>query len=101
MINPTVSVKPWWYLTKPVKVRAIQWTGENLAEVRAFLGGAMPYPKPDADNHIWFEGGRELVSCGPGNWMIEEAPGRYVWCHDDEFTQKHYPAPGTPEGELS
>lgn len=51
------------YVTKPKRVSAVQWTGDNLDEVRAWLGeGDIPYlyEKHPDDGRLWIMGMDDL-----------------------------------------
>lgn len=70
---------------KPVVIEAVQWTGDNAAEVTAFRGGACLF---DADGPIidTLEGNMKAM---PGDWIIKEphpTGGRQFYpCKPDIF----------------
>lgn len=88
---------------KPVVVQAVQWTGENLAEVLAFTG---KHPKWDgwfasfeayaahvaADRAVFkiftLEGVMEAV---PGDWIIRGVQGEHYPCKPDIFAATYDP----------
>lgn len=75
------------YRPRPTKVEAIRWTGDNCAEVFAFLG--RPHSAHDPGlwaEHGWIEGadGRFGVM-EPGDWLVRHDERRYEVLTDDEF----------------
>lgn len=66
---------------KPVVIEALQWTGENAAEVTAFRGGACLF---DADGPIieTLEGNMKAM---PGDWIIKGVKGEFYPCKPDIF----------------
>jgi hypothetical protein len=66
---------------KPVVIEALQWTGENAAEVTAFRGGACLF---DADGPIieTLEGNMKAM---PYDWIIKGVKGEFYPCKPDIF----------------
>lgn len=44
--------QPQTYVSIPTTVQALQWTGDNLAAVQAFVAPASPLRKPDNPSHL-------------------------------------------------
>ena len=77
--------QPRFYQKRPVKIRAIQWTGENHQAVADFAGH-------HADIHeqlvvIATEEG--LMSAKVGDYIIEGVQGEYYPCRPDIFIQTY------------
>ena len=85
------------YRKKPVVIEAVQWTGENLAEVLAFTG-----KHPDWDK--WFDSFEQYedyvrvdgsvfkiktlegtMAASPGDWIIKGVNGEFYPCKPDVF----------------
>ena len=60
------------YRHKPIKVQALLFTGENLKEVKKFLGRNFSYVDNDL---IFFEGGYDDVgdSCYKGQYLVKHS----------------------------
>jgi hypothetical protein len=82
---------------KPVVIEAIQWTGENLAEVLAFTGKHPSWDKwfksfEQYEAHvrndgsifkiITFEGTMDAI---PNDWIIRGVKGEHYPCKPDIF----------------
>jgi hypothetical protein len=87
------------YRRRPQTVEAVQWTGENLEEVRA------SFPKVEIRHPVlWLEGTcypqpDQLVLPNPdyddvvpvGHWIVR-LPGRFVMmCSNEEFKREYKP----------
>lgn len=59
------------FITKAIIAEAVQWTGDNLAEIRAFAG----------DDFLFAEAGRVWVRNSAGPWEL--ALGDWVRRHED------------------
>ena len=80
---------------KPVTVAAIQWTGSNFEEIKAFLGkdankcyGIFLEDKPEKGNLVieTFEGNH---TTSPGDFIIRGVKGEYYPCKPDIFEQTY------------
>lgn len=74
---------------KPIEVQAIQWTGDNLEAVRAFLGTAMPYNQPDAENVIWVETLEGMIGYTVGYWLIKGVEDERYGCKAEVFARTY------------
>lgn len=82
------------YCKKPVEVDAIQWTGDNLAEVARFVGHTDP-PLITSDDflenvgpvlELWVEKSNARCEIKPGGWVIAEADGQgHYPCTAEQF----------------
>ena len=86
------------YISKPVEIRAIQWTGSNIYELVEFLGIRF------IDSFMWVNDeyfkiktleGWMLVS--PGDYIIKGLRGEFYPCKPDVFNIKYRKAEITYE----
>lgn len=73
---------------KPVVIEAVQWTGDNLREIKAFMGvESVPY---DAGKDSFLihtlEGNHEASK---GDWVIRGVKGEFYPCKPDIFDQTY------------
>ena len=81
------------FRTKPFEVDALQWTGDNLAEVLAWAGRHAA-PQPDGDLMVMTLQGS--VWAKRGDWLIK-GPNEVYPCKPDLFADKYEPI-GEPNG---
>lgn len=77
------------FRTKPIIKEAIQWTGQNIEDLRTFIKGTP---------HEWRSGGWVKVytlegemTCMPGNWLIKGVKGEVYPCMDEIFKASYEP----------
>jgi hypothetical protein len=71
------------YRKRPVVVEAVQWTGDNLAEVGRFAGEhALFDGRDDALDVITIEG---RLQASVGDWIIKGVAGEFYPCRADIF----------------
>ncbi len=102
--QPVAHVDGRSYRKKPVVVKAVQWTGENLREVIAFMDGP-----PETKSHHAFtmwEQFEDLVrkdglkiytlegkmDASPGDWIIKGVKDEFYPCKPDIFAATYEPA---------
>lgn len=82
------------YKKKPVKVEAIQWTGNNLREVVDFTGETIRYHIDDSDwqvgkaapqTRIWIKTLEGNLQVSVGDYIIKGVKGEYYPCKPDIF----------------
>lgn len=90
------------YRKKPVEVQAIQWTGDNAADLESFAGSAfevLDQPSgddPDATASILASQHSTWVLVYTGDWIIRELDGNGFYpCRSDIFDATFEPA-GVP-----
>lgn len=96
------SVTRW--RKKPVEVEAIQWTGENLADVQAFTGSALfgavaPEDRsedPDMTAEVFDKLHSTWVHVYDGQWIIKGIQGEFYPIAADVLAATYDPA-GTDE----
>jgi len=92
------------FTKKPVTVEAIQWTGDNLAEVIAFTGR---HPRFDEWFSTWEEYAQHVArdrrvvkiftlegthEANVGDWIIRGVKGEHYPCKPDIFAETYRPA---------
>lgn len=81
------------YISKPVEIRAIQWTGSNTDDLIDFLGIGF------IDSFMWaWEYGLEYFKiktlegwmlASPGDYIIKGLRGEFYPCKPDVFNMKY------------
>ncbi len=76
-----------YYRKKPVTIKAIQWTGNNHAEVNHFLN----YKGNDnlLNHHIVIETLEGNMFASVGDYIIQGVQGEYYPCKPDIFHQTY------------
>lgn len=87
------------FITKPVIVQAIKFTGDNLDEIRKEFGDS-----PGIDTFIYSDESYCLmlttaddieVPCTVGMWVMKDSkPHRFYPCNNDHFQMKYEVAEG-------
>lgn len=85
------------YRKKPVVIEAVQWTGENVAEILNF-GNTGPHPswgddfKINPPAHTVEILTREgTMSAQPNDWIIRGVQGEFYPCKPDIFAATYDP----------
>ena len=78
------------YRKRPVEVEAVQWDGQNRAEIKAFVG--------DALDDAWSVGGYCFINtlegrmnAAPGDWIIRGVQGEVYPVKPDIFEETYEP----------
>jgi len=74
------------YRKKPVVVDAIQWRGDNLDEVREFLG-FNPITGPTGALMLYTLEG--VITASPNDWIIKGVQDEFYPCKPDIFEQTY------------
>lgn len=74
------------YRKRPVEINAIQWNGENISEIKAFVGKNL-YIVEDSPKYLsmkikTIEGDMEI---GVGDYIIRGVKGEFYPCKEDIF----------------
>ena len=85
------------YRKKPVVVEAVQWTGENHAEMCEFIDPEVFEIKPKEGLIIHTLEGDHHAS--PGDYIIKGVYGEFYPCKPDIFANTYEPAILTPPNE--
>lgn len=93
------------YRNKPKEVEAVRWSGDNLAEVQAFVGrmqnqdGDVDVPRFREDPvawtthdraYLWVEANQAWVPVPKGQWILKDSAGFYP-CRPDIFAMTYEP----------
>lgn len=57
-----------WYVKKPIPVQAIQWTGDNFAQIEEFAGSG----------YVWVEDGYLFVASHDCTFKTQSKAGDYI-----------------------
>lgn len=100
--NQLTDVK--FFTKKPVTISAIQWTGDNLAQVIEFTGkhprwGEWFKSMDEYIAHVRDDGNRfkiftleGVMDALPGDWIIRGVQGEHYPCKPDIFAETYAPA---------
>lgn len=81
------------YRKRPIEVDAVQWTGENAAEVAAFLGLPADPNWPVAPTIAIKTAHGDVAYVRPGDWIIPDSePGTFYPVKPDVFDATYEPA---------
>lgn len=70
---------------KPVVIEAVQWLGNNLPELIAFIGER---PPTDASG-LFINTLEGQMFASPGDWIIKGVAGEFYPCKPDIFQQTY------------
>lgn len=80
------------YTSRPVSITAIQWTGENLDDVKAWVGDdKLDHWVSGAALTLWVEANTTWLPLEAGEWIIKDELGFYP-CKDSVFQRKYQKA---------
>lgn len=87
------------YRKKPQVVEALRWTGDNLEEIREFVGVERFDPTilrerhAFCQDHLWLWNSKELSHffIPVGHWVIKGVEGEYFPCAPDVFKDTYDP----------
>lgn len=83
------------YMKRPVKVQAVQWTGENVEEIWDFMADSKrPYYGcgnrcGDGKNELCIETLEGVMRASPGDYIICGVKGEFYPCKPDIFEQTY------------
>lgn len=75
------------YRKKPVVIEAVQWTGENVEEIEAFIGGG--FSMTSSGLFIVTLEGEMFASLD--DWIIRGVKGEFYPCKPDIFEATYEP----------
>jgi hypothetical protein len=88
---------------KPVEVQAVQWTGDNAAEMDTFTGNRWASVAPedrDGDTHrtgaVYDELHRTWVGVYTGQWVIRGVKGEFYPIAEDVLAETYEPVGNLP-----
>jgi hypothetical protein len=84
------------YRKKPVVIEAVQWTGDNGAEMHTFCPSAMATAAKNSPIYIPTLEGE--MTAQVGDWIIRGVKGEYYPCKPDIFAATYEAAPESNAG---
>lgn len=80
------------FRAKPIEIEAVKWTGENLEEIRDFVGrepGDIEYDHIDNTIQIWNKLENCYIDCSVEHYIIKGVKGEFYPC-DPEVIERKY-----------
>jgi len=74
---------------KPVVIEAMQWTGNNLSEIEAFINQGKPWGNTDNPESIVIHTLKGNHTASKGDWIIKGVKGEFYPCKPDIFEQTY------------
>jgi hypothetical protein len=75
------------FKAKPVVIKAVQWTGDNLMEIVQFCEGNFFFSSCfDTPTIVTLEG---TMRASLGDWIIKGLKGEFYPCKPDVFAEKY------------
>ena len=80
------------YVKRPIPIKALQWTGMNLEECKAFAGPALDVQYPTLDNSVillvldTLEGKMQVPY---GAYIIQGVNGEFYACKESIFNKTY------------
>jgi hypothetical protein len=91
---PAVPGVTRWQVRGPLFVDAIRWTGENEADIAAFVGDAGTFEvKVGGFAVVWNRATGECVNLAIGYWIVLGVTGIFFGRSADDFAATYEPAP--------
>ena len=78
------------FMRKPVVVDAIQWTGNNVKEMRSFTRSRLFAHETNGVMMASFGFGIS-IHADPGDWIIQDEEDHYSSCKPDDFKTRYEP----------
>lgn len=90
------------YVSRPIEIDAVQWTGENTNEVRDFVGvrdngergfllSSEAFGNHEKPALVWDYLHATWVGVGVGDYIIRGTRGEYYPCNPEVFVAKYEP----------
>lgn len=97
--NPPVAGAAQWFVSKPAKKQAIQFTGMNQRAIVETFGFGLhdkhPFRWLGWDN-LSVETLEGIMSAAVGDWIIRGVEGEFYPCKDSIFRRNYEPVAGAP-----
>ena len=77
---------------KPVVIEAVQWTGENFAEIKNFISGPFAFGSTATGSSLVIPTLEGDHQASIGDWIIKGVKGEFYPCKPDIFEATHEPA---------
>lgn len=79
---------PKHYRAKPITVEAVEWTGDNITEVAAFIGAGNYEHEPFEDNKLTVVTHNGTVTVNVGDYVMKDNTGGPYPCVPQVFHQR-------------
>lgn len=79
---------------KPVVIEAVQWTGGNPNEVKAFTGVQATIEYRDVEQTLSIPTLEGVMTASAGDWIIRGVQGELYPCKPDIFAATYEPVDG-------
>lgn len=84
------------YISKPVRIQALLWTGDNLEEAITFAEGNFAWidpeervEDPDATACVFDKLHSTWILIYPGQYLVRGTKGEYYPCDPEVFAEKY------------
>ena len=77
------------YISKPVTIQAVQWTGENKSEIQELFGNTGDYFFSDTDSDLIIRTLEGNMKANISDWIIKGTEGEFYPCKDSVFKRKY------------
>jgi hypothetical protein len=71
------------YRKKPVEIEAVQWTGNNLTEIKTFMNNTDI--QGDSNNNLFIATLEGVMTASVNDFIIKGVKGEYYPCKPDIF----------------
>lgn len=75
------------YVKKPIEIEAVQWTGDNIVEVKKFAEGHIGTYSHSSRIAVSTTEGRSFAY--PGDYIIKGINGKFYPCEPDIFEKTY------------
>ena len=79
------------YRKKPVVIEAVQWTGENWADIDEWMS-VYPHQTFPSAGKIEIDTLEGTMTANEGDWIIQGVNGEFYPCKPDIFEKTYEPA---------
>lgn len=76
------------YMKKPVIIEAVQWTGENKEEIKAFIPNTI-IVKKNKEGELGIGTLEGVMTASKGDFIIKGVHGEYYPCKPDIFAETY------------
>lgn len=70
---------------RPIQVTALQWNGDNYADVGAWMGPDASHVTSLLDGHLRIHTLEGTMTVNPGDWIVRGTKGEYYPVRGDIF----------------
>lgn len=83
------------YRSRPSEVEAVQWTGENVAEVEALIGSDKASTTIFGDGKLYLlagaDGAQDWVPVPEGHWLVHQPGDKSdIWPVENDYFLRKY-----------